>query len=103
MKPTSFPPSSEAAPSPRPMTPWSRRQFLQTTAVAGLAAPFLLSGRTARADAKPASPNAKLNHACIGVGGMGAVDLKEFLKHPRVQIVALCDVDSDTLNKAAKE
>jgi predicted dehydrogenase len=76
----------------------SRRRFLQTTALAGLAAPFILpSGLRA------APPNSKLNHASIGVGGMGGNDLKQFLKHPRVQVVAICDVDTNNLDKAAKE
>ena len=34
---------------------------------------------------------------------MGWVDLHNFLDHKRVQIVALCDVDSNNLDKAAKE
>ena len=78
-------------------TSFNRRHFLQTTALASLAAPFILpSGLRA------AAPNAKLNHACIGVGGMGWNDLNTFLQHPRLQIVALCDVDANILDKAAK-
>ena len=75
----------------------SRRHFLQTTALAGVAAPFVLpSGLRA------AAPNAKLNHASIGVGGMGWNDLNTLLQHPRLQVVALCDVDANNLDKAAK-
>jgi predicted dehydrogenase len=75
---------------------------LRTATVAGLAAPFISCSTTlARPRAIPA--NEKLNHACIGVGGMGWVDLHNFLDHKRVQIVALCDVDSNNLDKAAKE
>lgn len=33
---------------------------------------------------------------------MGAVDLQNFLKHPRARVSALCDVDRETLEKAAK-
>lgn len=80
-----------------PESRFTRRRFLQTTALAGLAAPFVLpSGLRA------AAPNAKLNHACIGVGGMGWNDMNTFLKHPRLQVVALCDVDANHLDKAAK-
>ena len=43
----------------------------------------------------------KLRHACIGVGGMGDVDLQNFLQHPRVDVVALCDVDANHLQAAA--
>ena len=75
----------------------SRRDFLRATALAGLAMPFVLpSGLRA------AAPNSKLNHASIGVGGMGWNDLNTFLRHPRLQVVAVCDVDADNLAKAAK-
>ncbi len=64
----------------------NRRQFLKSslTASAVLAAPFniLTAG---------ASPNSKLNIACIGVGGMGGGDASELIKHDNV--IALCDVD----------
>jgi len=77
--------------------PISRRRFLQSSALASVAAPFILESSL-----RAASPNGKLNHACIGVHGMGGADLGNFLEHPKVQIVALCDVDSNNLNKAAK-
>ncbi|HOX59142.1 MAG TPA: Gfo/Idh/MocA family oxidoreductase [Candidatus Paceibacterota bacterium] len=81
---------------------WSRRQFLRAAATAGVAGPFLMSCRSTPAGGKFIAPNAKLNHACIGVGGMGWVDLQNFLQHQRTQIVALCDVDAGSLDKAAK-
>jgi predicted dehydrogenase len=76
---------------------FTRRRFLRTTALAGLAAPFILPPGL-----RAAVPNGKLNHACIGVGGMGWNDLNTFLQHPRLQVVALCDVDANNLDKAAK-
>src|SRR5258708_9908510 len=79
---------------------WSRRKFLKAGAVAGLGGPLMLRGATAQA--RGVSPNGKLNHACIGVGGMGWNDLQNFLQHKRVQVVAVCDVDSINLEKAAK-
>ena len=82
--------------------PWSRRQFLRAAAVAGLASPFLVSARSTKSEPRLASANGKLSHACIGVGGMGGVDLQNFLQHKRVQIVALCDVDANSLASAAK-
>jgi predicted dehydrogenase len=82
---------------------WSRRQFLRTAATASIAAPFWVSCRSTAPGRKLDSPNSKLNHACIGVGGMGYVDLKNFLQHQRVQVVALCDVDANSLNNAAKD
>ena len=79
-------------------TSLTRRRFLRTTALAGMAAPFVL-----RAPARAAGAgNSKLHHASIGVGGMGWNDLNSLISHPRVQIVALCDVDANNLDKAAK-
>ncbi len=48
-----------------------------------------------------AAANGKLSHACIGIGGMGGVDIKHFLSHPNVQVVALCDVDRTRLDAAS--
>lgn len=53
--------------------------------------------------AKQIPPDAKLRHACIGVGGMGGVDLGQFKSHPRLEIVAICDVDKNHLAEAAKQ
>ena len=94
MKTTFHPKLVSAQPTSLSLT---RRRFLRTTALAGFAAPFILpSGLRA------AAPGSKLNHACIGVGGMGWNDLNTFLRHPRLQVVAVCDVDANNLDKAAK-
>jgi predicted dehydrogenase len=70
----------------------SRRKFLQTAATAAIAAPLLLES---------CAPKTKLRHACIGVGGMmGLNDLQNFVSHPDVQVVAICDVDENFLKKA---
>ena len=37
--------------------------------------------------------NDQLNHASIGVGGMGFNDLKNFIQHKRTQVVAICETD----------
>jgi len=72
----------------------SRRKFLQTTATGAIAAPFFLNSCK--------SDDGILQHACIGVGGMGWGDLQNFMKHPKVQIVAICDVDKERLKKASE-
>ncbi|MCP3919645.1 MAG: Gfo/Idh/MocA family oxidoreductase [bacterium] len=73
----------------------SRRQMLRGTG-AGLAALALpRPGRTL-------SRCGKLQHASIGVGGMGWADLNQIAAHPEVEIVALCDVDLERA-KPAKE
>jgi len=75
----------------------SRRRFIQTAAAAAVAAPFII-----RCTSGQSKPDNILNHACIGVGGMGWGDLQKFKEHPNVRIVAICDVDSDLLKKAAE-
>ncbi|MBN7812789.1 Gfo/Idh/MocA family oxidoreductase [Algoriphagus sp. H41] len=62
-----------------------------------MAAPLLLD---IPAFAAPAAT--KLRHVCIGVGGMGGHDLQRFIAHPDVEIVAICDVDGERLEKAAE-
>ena len=70
----------------------TRRKFILTAATATIAAPLLLES---------CAPKAKLRHACIGVGGMmGLNDLQNFVSHPNVQVVAICDVDENFLKKA---
>jgi predicted dehydrogenase len=81
---------------------WSRRQFLRTAALSAAGASFFLRRTSAQAAPKAASPNSKLQHACIGLGSMGWVDLQNFLQHNSVEIVALCDVDAQSLDRAAK-
>jgi len=46
--------------------------------------------------------NGKLRTAHIGVGGMGASDLKSIASHKLVEVTALCDVDSNNLATAHK-
>jgi len=75
----------------------SRRKFIQTAATAAVAAPFIL-----RCSSGTSSSDNILNHACIGVGGMGWGDLHKFKEHPNVKIVAICDVDADNLKKASE-
>jgi predicted dehydrogenase len=69
-----------------------RRRFLKTLTATAATLPAMTR----------AAPSAKLQHACIGVGGMGGVDLGNILSHPGTEVVALCDVDQDRLNAAAQ-
>jgi predicted dehydrogenase len=73
----------------------ARREFLRG-AVGAMALPMAF-----RTGIAAGSPGGKLNHASIGVGGMmGGNDLQNFVSHPSVKVVALCDVDSRNLEKA---
>jgi predicted dehydrogenase len=73
----------------------TRRSFTTRSLALGASAlgfPAILSAR---------SPNSKLQVASIGVGGMGARTMNGVAAHDAVKIVALCDVDSERLGKAA--
>jgi predicted dehydrogenase len=75
----------------------SRREFLQQTALAGIG--FWAAGGLSVAASK--SANEQINFACIGVGGKGDSDASQVAKLGNV--IAICDIDEDTLNKKAKE
>src|SRR5262249_35043820 len=74
----------------------NRRDFLTTTALAGVG--FWVAG-PAPAQEKAASANEEIRFACIGVGGKGRGDTADAAKHG--QVVAVCDVDEQTLEQAA--
>lgn len=72
----------------------NRRTFLGTSAVA--------AGAVALAAGASRAPQAdKLRMGVIGVGGYGMTDARAALKVGGTEIVAVCDVDSDHLEKAA--
>src|SRR5262245_801506 len=73
----------------------NRRQFLQTTALSGVG--FWVAG-SLRAD-ESKSANERIRFACIGVGGKGSSDSEDAAKHG--DVVAICDIDENTLNGAA--
>ncbi len=75
----------------------SRRHFIHS-AVAGTAA---VSGWLGQVHAVPETPKLKL--ALIGCGWYGMVDVKAALKVGGVEIVALCDVDSQHLEDSADQ
>jgi predicted dehydrogenase len=69
--------------------------MIQATAGAAVAA---VAGRT------HAAANSKLQHACIGVGGMmGGGDFASFLRCHGAEVVAICDVDANFLASAAAQ
>lgn len=72
----------------------TRRSFLKS------AGPLILSSAVlGRAGA--VSPNGKIRMACIGVGGQGTSNLRNFLADERVEVVAICDVDTQHREAAA--
>ncbi|MCB9281782.1 MAG: Gfo/Idh/MocA family oxidoreductase [Lewinellaceae bacterium] len=78
------------------MSNQKRRDFLKQAALLGSSVALLPSS------AWTMIKDNKLRTAHIGVGGMGAEDLKAISSHPAVEVVALCDVDSNNLAAALK-
>lgn len=75
----------------------NRRSFLKRSLQTGLGT-LALPGVVATS-----SPNNKIQHAAIGVGGMGWGDIQQIGSHPDVEIVAICDVDTARMAAAAKK
>jgi len=78
---------------------FSRRKFIKNAAVVG--AGFFIVPRHVLGRGFIA-PSDKLNIAGIGAGGKGESDLSEFAKSPKVNVVALCDVDDRQAVKSRK-
>lgn len=74
----------------------SRRDFIRTSALTGMGVWVATSSW-----AQDKSPNEKVNFACIGVGGKGDSDTADAARLGN--LVAICDVDSNTLNKAGEK
>jgi predicted dehydrogenase len=75
---------------------FTRRQFLWQSTAAGVSVigfPAIL---------RSASPNSLLQVASIGIGGMGGSTMRSVGSHPKVKIVALCDIDQRRFEPAAK-
>jgi predicted dehydrogenase len=72
-----------------------RRSFLQT---AGIGAGAVLLGSKVRAVAA----NDRINVAFIGIGGRGGGNLDEVTRDPKVNVVAICDVNANSLDRVAE-
>jgi len=78
----------------------TRRVFLKNTVIttAGLTlVPTLSEALTGCA------PSDRINVGLIGCNGMGFADLSEFLKHPQVECIGLCDIDESVINRRAAD
>ena len=86
------------------MSAGSRRKFLRDSIGFG-ATSAVLGGASASATSgdQVAGANERIRIALIGCGGMGRGDLRDFVKLPGVQCVALCDVDDAQAAVAQKE
>lgn len=82
----------------------SRRNFISHSASAiavGLVMPSILSENSIFA--RTVGANDKINVGLIGCKGMGWSDLSDFLLHPEVDCVALCDIDKNILESRAAD
>jgi len=77
----------------------SRRNFIRTSSL--LAAGTMLPGVSHSNILNSLSANDKVNVGLIGCRNMGWYDLTDFLKHPNVRCVALCDVNRPLLEERA--
>lgn len=78
----------------------TRRTFLRASSAA-FSAPLILPSSVIGDDETPA-PSERVTMAFIGVGGQGSGNLSTFLTDPRVQVVAVCDVDQNHLKRAVE-
>ena len=82
----------------------SRRNFIRHSASAvatGLIMPSVLNESNLFASSVGA--NDQINVALIGCRSMGWADLSDFLIHPEVNCIALCDIDKNVLEQKAAE
>ena len=72
-----------------------RRSFLKGLGTAAAAAPFVSMPKILAAPA-----NDRITVGVIGTGGMATGHLRNLLKMPSVQVIAVCDVDSRKMENA---
>ena len=80
----------------------TRRQFCRKTALgaAGISALFNIVPRNVLGGEGFTPPSEILTHAVIGVGGMGRGHVKMINDDEQAKLLAVCDVDSEHLQKA---
>ena len=83
----------------------SRRRFIKNTALVSGGSAFLpiVSSAGFTYFKNRILPNDQLNIGAIGINGMGWSNLMSAIKVPGVNVVALCDVDKNVLDKRMAE
>ena len=82
----------------------TRREFLKKMGVmtaTGLVIPSILTDNSLFA--RTVAANDQVNIALIGCRSMGWSDLNDFLIHPEINCIALCDIDKGILENRASE
>ena len=79
----------------------TRRKFLRNTAIAagGSLIGSAMHNKAFAYFKNGIAPSDQLNIAAIGINGMGWTDLSAALKVPGVNLVGLCDIDNNVLDK----
>lgn len=78
---------------------YNRRSFIKTLGGASLVLPNIITSAALGAEGRPAASD-RIVMAAIGIGNQGSGDLGQFLNDPRIQAVAVCDVQTEHRNKA---
>src|SRR5690606_17302930 len=83
----------------------SRRKFLHKTGqvLAGAGVASVLPWDTLAQQKRRVSPNDRINVGVIGANGMGWSDAKSFMKIPECNVMAVCDVDQNVIDKRVAE
>jgi predicted dehydrogenase len=82
----------------------NRRQFVKCASgvfITTVGFPAVIPGHVFAQKGKKA-PNNRITLGCIGVGGMGTANMRNFLEKEEVRVVAVCDVDRNHRNRAKK-
>lgn len=74
----------------------NRRSSLKTILATGIA-PMFVPARLLRSETAPSN---KITLGVIGCGAQGTGDMRAFLNHNDVRVVALCDVNQNNLDRA---
>jgi predicted dehydrogenase len=80
----------------------NRRQFLKqatVTATGAIALPYIVPSPSP-GKAGSVGPSKRMVIGCIGVGGQGTGNMRAFMVHEDVRVVAVCDIREDRRQKA---
>ena len=83
----------------------ARREFLKratATSAGVLGFPYIVPASTLGKDGTVAPSNRHVM-GCIGMGGRGRGDMKAFMGHSEVQVVAVCDAREGSRNAAKRQ
>ena len=74
--------------------PVSRRSFLRRAGLAAAAVPYIVPG-IALGEATRRAPSERIGLGIIGLKKMGRAHVSSLLRYGELQIVAVCDVDTE--------